>query len=127
MFKDKIYCTDKAIQRLNLVAQRVCNMPPETELPEDDLDAAKFLARHILDNAQGCWAKVRIEENEEKYIIKSGDRMGQEATKMKRKVSFGGYESMSDMPETPYDMPPNKNAPQGPPTEQIDDDEDLPF
>ncbi len=49
-FDDTVYCTEKTVKRLNLVAQRLCGMPTETELPDDDLEAAQFLMRYILDN-----------------------------------------------------------------------------
>ena len=118
-FDDIIYCTENTVKRLNLVAQRLCGMSADTELPDDDLEAAQFLMRYILDNAAGRWAEVQIEEREEKYTIKTGKDAGKEITRLKRQIAFAGFRTIEqpdadNMPEHPPAMPPQK-TPEAPP------------
>ncbi len=109
-FDDPVFMTAKAIGRLALVAKRLCRMPAETELPDDDLEAAKQLARYIADNAHGKDSFVTIEENIEEYMVIDGPDVGQTKTRTRHRVAFAGYEqpaletentsqSQSEMPE----------------------------
>jgi hypothetical protein len=104
-FTDAVFITALALKRLCLVAQRVCGMEKETELPDDDFEAANFLADYIIENAIGCHCEVTIEEKTEKYIPESGPDMGRTIEKKKRRVAFNGYAAIpSDVP-TGSDIP----------------------
>ena len=91
VFNDDIYVTPKTLKRLVLVAKRVCNAADEMELPDDDGQAAKDLARFIYDNAQGKRCMVEVVEYIEKYMPESGDNMGVLQEVKKHRVSFNGY------------------------------------
>ena len=95
-FEDAVFVTSKAIGRLHLVAKRVCQIPGDTELPDDDLNAAKVFARYIADNAKGKDALVTIEEQEEQFVVREGPDMGQTRTTTRHRVAFGGYESPTE-------------------------------
>jgi hypothetical protein len=116
-FDDMIFVTEKAIQRLNLVAQRVCEMPKETPLPDDDLECAKFLGRYILEHAIGRQCIVTVETSIEEFIYESGDKIGQKGSRTKHHVAFTGYERLEPgMPANPPAMPAQRNLTQPPPT-----------
>ncbi len=91
-FEDAVFVTAKAIGRLHLVAKRVCQIPGDTELPDDDISAAKVFARYIADNAKGKDALVTIEETEEKIVIQDGPDMGQTKSVTRHRVAFDGYD-----------------------------------
>jgi hypothetical protein len=98
-FTDAVFVTTKAIGRLSLVAQRVCGMPKDTALPDDDAQAAAMLAKYILDNAAGRSAIVTIEEQVEEFIYSEGVNVGKKGTKTRKKVAFSGYAPI------PHDAP----------------------
>ena len=104
-FTDAIFITALALKRLCLVAQRVCGMPKETELPDDDFEAAESLAAYIIENAPGKRCEITIEEKEEIYIPESGPDMGRQVKKKKRKVAFNGYAAVSDTAPTGDGIP----------------------
>lgn len=91
-FEDPVFVTGKALNRLSLVAQHLCNMAKTVQLPDDNLAAAKQLARYITDNAKGQDALLTVEEQEEQYMVENGPDVGQVRTRHRRRVAFGGYE-----------------------------------
>lgn len=108
-FNDQLYVTPKTIGRLSLFARKVCNMPDDHEIPDDDKDAANALAKYIMENAANKKCIVTIDEFIEKFIPVSGPDMGRTVEKTRRRVAFRGYDR----------MPENQSI-------NIDDD-DLPF
>jgi hypothetical protein len=113
-FSDCLFLTPKALNRLLMVSKRVCNINEETELPDNDMEACRFLANYIQDNIIGKHASITIAEFEEKFIPESGQDMGRMKTIFKRKVAFNGYEGVKNN-ETPneikiYELPPSKNG-----------------
>ena len=92
-FEDAVFATPKALWRLVLVARRLCGMPPDATVPDDNAEAAKVLARYIVDNAVGKDALVTIEERDETYIVTEGPDQGQKKTVKRRKVGGSGYET----------------------------------
>lgn len=94
-FEDAVFATPKALWRLVLVARRLCGMPAETEVPENDAEAAKVLARYIVDNATGQDAFVTIEERDETYMVTDGPDQGQKKTIKRRRVAAAGYATAS--------------------------------
>jgi hypothetical protein len=108
-FTDAIFITAPALKRLCLVAQKVCGMSKDTELPDNDFEAANFLAEYIIENAPGKKCEVTIEEKTEIYVPDSGPDMGRQVKKQKRKVAFNGYGAPK---------PPTSDAPTG---------DDIPF
>ena len=113
-FDDALFVTAPALWRLVLVARRLCGMSPDAVVPDGDLEAAKFLARFIVDNAAGKDALVTIEERNETYIVTEGPDQGQKKTVKRRRVSAAGYES------PPASAEQNTGAPAQP-------DDDIPF
>ncbi len=93
-FDDPVFVTVKAMPRLNMVAQRVSGMPKETEIPDDDAAAMKFLARYVLDHSLGRFATVTIEEKEEEFMYENGPKMGTRGRRTKKCVAYAGYEVM---------------------------------
>lgn len=131
-WEDPVYVTAKAIKRLNLVAQRVCGMPRETQLPDDDKAAANLLARYILDHAAGRSALVLVESQEQNFLYESGPKVGQKRIVKIHRVAFAGYEPLADqakpLPDEAPDLPRNSRAPQPPPElDNEEPEEDLPF
>ena len=95
-FCDQLYVTPKTLPRLCLFAKRVCDMPAETVLPDEDLPAAVEVAKFIMGNAMGKKCLVTIEENPEIFIPTTGPDAGRSKTIMKRKVAFRGYEKTEE-------------------------------
>ncbi|HUW35266.1 MAG TPA: hypothetical protein VM223_26955 [Planctomycetota bacterium] len=95
-FTDLVFVTPKALSRLSLVAQRVCGISKDTELPDENAAAAKFLGRYILENAKDKCATVTIEEQLEEFIYENGPNVGQKGSKTRHKVAFSGYEVLTD-------------------------------
>jgi hypothetical protein len=91
-FDDNLFVTEKTIPRLCLVAKRVCGMDEKTVLPDSDIEAANTVAKYICEHANGKKCRVRIEENEEKYMVESGPDIGQTKSIKKRRVAYNGYE-----------------------------------
>ncbi len=112
-FEDPVFVSPKALSRLSLVAQRLCQLGKAIELPDDDMAAARQLARYITDNAKGQDILLTIEESEEQYLIQEGPDLGQVRTRTRRRVAFGGYEIL---PETPWL-----------PTSLVEPKDDVPF
>ena len=104
-FTDAVFITGPALKRLCLVAQRVCGMAKDTELPDGDIEAAEFLADYIVENAPSKKCEITIEEKTEKYIPESGPDMGRTVEKQKRKVAFNGYNTISATVPTGPDIP----------------------
>lgn len=92
-FDDALFVTGPALWRLVLVARRVCAMPADTVLPDADGEAAKVLARYIVENAMGKDALVTIEERDETFVVTEGPDQGQKKTVKRRRVSAAGYET----------------------------------
>ena len=86
-FTDKAFVTVGAIQRLNLIAQRLCGMQKETQLPDDDESCAATLARYILDNAAGKQVNLKIISEQETFV----NRNGENQTVTRSRVAFDGY------------------------------------
>ena len=120
-FEDPIFVTGRAVRRLNLVAQRVCGMPSDTPLDENDDAAASFLARYILDHATGKQAEVCIEIQKRTFMYESGPRIGQKGEQDQHKVSFGGYRVPVDGTDAP---PQSEVAPEAEPEQDPADDYD---
>jgi hypothetical protein len=95
-FSDDVWVVAKGLKRLNLVAQRLCNLPEEFALPDDDLEAARLLANYIHDNAKGKRATITIEENEEKYMVESGPEKGLQKKITRKRVAFAGYDRLRE-------------------------------
>lgn len=95
-FDDNLYVTEKTVSRLAMVAKRVCGMDDKFSLPDGNLDAAKVLANYIFENVKGKRCIVKIEENEEFYVVESGPEAGRSKSKMKRRVAFNGYERYTE-------------------------------
>lgn len=104
-FTDDAYVVPKCIKRLNLIAQRLCAMPETTEIPEDDEEATKFLGNYILKNAPGKMAIINIEENTEEYMVENGPESGTKKKVKRKRVAFGGYESLSSSESDGDDFP----------------------
>ena len=94
-FEDAVFVTPKALWRLVLVARRLCEMPADATVPDNDAEAAKFLAQHVVDNAVGRDAIVTIEERNETYMVTDGPDQGQKKTAKRRRVAAAGYASAS--------------------------------
>jgi hypothetical protein len=115
-FTDDLYVTEKTLGRLCLVAKRVCGMPDDFQLPDNDLDASNEVARFIMSNVCGKNCVVTIEENDETFIPTDGPDIGRPVTRKRKRVSFNGYDvSTEPQPES------------GEQTEQPTNDEELPF
>jgi len=112
-FNDQLYVTARTINRLCLFAKRVCGMSDDTEIPDDDLEAAKFVANYIMKNAVDNRCMVTVEENDEKFMPESGPDMGRTITIKRRRVAFTGYERYNETESTTT-------------TKKVTD-EDLPF
>ena len=117
-FEDPLFVSPKALWRLVLVARRVCGMPADTAIPDNDLEAAKFLARYIVGNATGKDAIITIEERDEAYIVTEGPDEGQKKIVKRRRVSGAGYET------APADVRQDEDAPM--PSDE-DAGTDIPF
>ena len=114
-FEDTVYVTAGTLKMLNLIAQRVCNMPDTMELPDADAECANTLAGFILNSIRGKRAVVTIVENEEEYI----DDDGRKRTKMVKGVMpFSGYNRPREV--APIEVP--SSTP-----ESFDDGGDCPF
>lgn len=111
-FTDQLYVTPKTIGRLSLFARRVCGMPDDFPLSDDDTAAANELAKFIMQNAVGKSCIVTIEENEEMFIPTTGPDAGRTKVKLRRKVAFKGYERFEEP------LPPSSNT---------TPEDDLPF
>jgi len=114
-FSDTIYVVGTAISRLAIVAQRVCNIPKEQELPDDKQQAAVTLAKLIMEKAEKCMAAVTVEEYEEEFMVKDGPDIGQVKKIKKHQVSpFAGYKRLNPVEVQPVHnegMPTSNNAP----------------
>lgn len=104
-FDDPVFVTPKALGRLSMVAQRLCHLEKTVVLPDDDLAAAKQLARYITDNAKGQDILLTIEETDEEYMVEKGPDIGQIRSKKRRRVTFGGYEVPIVAPQAPMANP----------------------
>lgn len=93
-FTDSVFVTIKAMGRLSLVAQRVCAMPKNFPLPDDDAQAAAVLAKYILENAIGRSAILTIEEQKQEFIHQDGPDVGKKDTKTMMRVAFSGYDAL---------------------------------
>jgi len=137
-WEDPVFVTGKALKRLNLVALRVCGMPRDTVLPDDDLVAAKLVANYIMEHVVGQPAKVQIEVHEEEFMYETGPKAGQVGKVQRSKVAFGGYDvaTSNDLAEaTPGDTDgdswdetiPGKPDDVEPPPEGPAEGDDIPF
>jgi len=104
-FADAVFITGPALKRLCLVAQRVCGMEKESELPDDDFEAAETLAAYIVETAPGKRCEITIEEKTEIYVPESGPDMGRQVKKQKRRVAFNGYNVIPAGVPTGEDIP----------------------
>ncbi|MFH1615840.1 MAG: hypothetical protein ABIG61_12255 [Planctomycetota bacterium] len=95
-FSDPVFVTGKAINRLMLVASRLCQIPGDTPLSDDDFEAAKQLARYIVDNAPSNDVLITIEEQTEEYMVEQGPDIGQKKQRKRRRVAFSGYEQLPE-------------------------------
>jgi hypothetical protein len=95
-FSDSLYVTPKTVGRLCMFAQRVCGMPKDFQLPDDDKEAANEVARFIMTNSIGKKCIVTIEEHEEMFMPTSGPDAGRNITKKRRRVAFRGYDRHVD-------------------------------
>ena len=122
-FSDSIYITGKAISRIAIVAQRVCGVPKDFQLPDNKDEAAIVLAKIVMEKAVNCTAAVTVEEYEEEYMVTEGPDTGKLKKVTKHQVApFSGYKKLSAAPvaesqtEAPASTPP-----------PIIDDGTLPF
>lgn len=92
-FDDCVFVTERAIQRLNLVALRVCAMPRNTVLPDDNRQAVSQIASYILENARGKQARVLIEQQD---VDELDQYTGEMKKRRFRTVAFIGYEPMPE-------------------------------
>lgn len=90
-FSDTLWLTPKAIGRLALVAKKLCPGARELVLDDDDNKAIYQLGDYIESNIKNTNAIVEIMEYEETFIHESGDRIGQQEKRKKKKVAFAGY------------------------------------
>jgi hypothetical protein len=90
-FTDSLFISGAALPRLMIVALRVCGMPKDYELPDDDYECAEAVADYIKDYAPGKHCIVTVGELKEKYMATTGPDAGRTITKTIRKVTFGGY------------------------------------
>lgn len=95
-FNDQLYVTPKTVGRLSLFARKVCNMPDDYELPDDDSEAANTLAKYIMENAVNKNCIVTIDEFTEKFIPTTGPDMGRTVEKTRRRVAFRGYNRIEE-------------------------------
>lgn len=91
-FEDLVFLTPKAIKRIALIASRLCGF--DDEVPDKDDDAAIFLSDFIFENAVGKTANILIEEKPETIFIETGPDIGQKKIIMRKKVAFGGYQTL---------------------------------
>lgn len=96
-FVDQLYVVGKALSRLCLFARRICKMPDDFKIPDEDQPAAIEVAKYIMENARDKTGIVKVEENEEKFIPESGPDAGRTITRMRRRVAFIGYEKDEDL------------------------------
>lgn len=105
-FTDMVFLTIKALSRLSLIANRLCNAPDGLEIPDDDGDAVEFLGAYIHDNAPGKFVDVEIVESTEQFMYEDGPNIGKVGTKTRRKVSFNGYRRIAAAESAPADARP---------------------
>jgi len=106
-FTDSLYLTPKAINRLALVAKRVCGVPDSVEISDNKVEAVEQLAVMIEDNIVNHESMVTIEEYQETYMPQSGPDVGKMKTVAKRKVAFSGYAAVVvDPGAVPHDEAP---------------------
>jgi hypothetical protein len=109
-FKDQLFVTEKTLNRLCLVAQRVCGMPKDTAIPDNNLEAANFVAAFICENVTGKKCVATIEENEETFMSTSGPNAGRNMTKKRRRVAFNGYDVPCETIDTEPEHTDNDNV-----------------
>jgi hypothetical protein len=114
-FNDSLYVTPNTIGRLCMFAKRVCLMPDDFELPDGDTEAARVLAKFIMENALNKKCIVVVEEQEEKFMPTTGEDAGRTITKKRRRIAFNGYKK--------YEEQTRQEDNNEPPL----DDDDLPF
>lgn len=125
-FNDQLYVTGNAISRLAMVAQRVCGLPKDYQLPDSKDLAVIELAKVIMGKVQGCEAMVYVESYSEQYMVKDGPEVGTMKTIKKHRVApFTGYKKV-EAGASPSEQPNPKSAEQLPSTDQ-NKDQDLPF
>lgn len=95
-FPDQLFVTAKTLGRLCFFAKRVCGMPDEYELSDDDKEASVQIAKYIMQNALNKICYVTIEETDEEFIPTSGPDMGRKIKKTRRRVAFRGYDRYPD-------------------------------
>jgi len=123
-YNDDVFCTEKSIRRLALIASHVCGFTDE--LPDSDKEAMIILRDFILDNIIGKSAVVIVEEKQEIFIPESGPNMGRKTTIMKKKVAFNGYDKPEEAGAPPAG-PPVEEEKKAPKDGQKDGVDDLPF
>jgi hypothetical protein len=122
-FSDLVFVTAKTIQRLNLVAQRLCGMLAETDLPADAKQTAAFLAHYILAHARGKQVLLSVEIEEQEFVYTYGEKVGQKAVRRQPRVGFAGYKRLPDASDS---VVPPKPAALSPPATQEPEDP-IPF
>lgn len=112
-FSDDVYITPKTVNRLAIIAQRICLFPKDAPLPDDDFDCANHLATYIEQNIVGRMARVTIGEE------KSNDP----AKPPRRKVTFGGYAECVKL----SDLTDEHGIPVDPPAREYANPDNLPL
>ena len=121
-FDDTLWLTTGAIRRVNLVALRVCGLPRDHLLPDEEREALKALARFVKDNVKGKRARVQIEANREEFIDPDpgSATFGQTRSFTRHRVAYAGYDAPKSPAATGNDLSPIDEH--GQPVE-----DDLPF
>jgi len=88
-FDDATFLVSGAIQRLNLIAQKVCGMLETQKLSEDDGICCKELADIIVRDVVGKVAMVTVIEKDETYVDKE---TCEKKTVKRQSVPFTGYD-----------------------------------
>lgn len=103
-FTDRLYLTQAASPRLNVVLLRVCAADPDMQVPDEADDAIAFMVKQIQDSIEDRWAMVEIQEKP--------NAKGE----LRKKVAFAGYEPVEPADPEPAQATKDEGTP-----------DDLPF
>ena len=120
-FNDKAYGSAKALGRLSLIAQRVFDISPDIDLPEDDEGACVALIDLMQMAADSCCHRIRAR-------VEVGEQKDNKTDEMRKRVTYSGYDRL-EQPEylRPEPFMESGEIAGGPNTGDVGNDDDLPF